>query len=87
MAIIQSKVDPDYQGRVLTTMSSLMWLTTPVGLWIAGPVSDHFGIQIWYLIAGSLAIFSMLAGILIPQLRGIEDNNVNTSMENSQVLE
>jgi DHA3 family macrolide efflux protein-like MFS transporter len=62
-------------------MSSLMWLTTPVGLWIAGPVSDHFGIQIWYLIAGLLTIFTILTSVLIPQLRDIEDSHVNVSVK------
>lgn len=37
-AIVQACVEDAYQGRVLTIMSSLLWITTPIGLGIAGPV-------------------------------------------------
>lgn len=78
MAIVQSKVNPDYQGRVLTIMGSLLWLTTPIGLGIAGPVSDAFGIQIWYLIAGLLCIVVVAGGaIFLPELREIESNHLD----------
>jgi len=77
MAIMQSKVNPEYQGRVFTIMSSLVWLTTPIGLGIAGPVSDLLGIRIWYLIAGLLCIFVTLAAAFMPAIREIESNHLS----------
>ena len=79
MAILQSKVAPDYQGRVFTLIGSLVWLTTPIGLGIAGPVADKFGILIWFALAGFLCLLSSLAIFFLPLLKNIEDNNQSAS--------
>jgi len=63
------------QGRVFTIMGSLLWLTSPVGLGIAGPVSDWIGLQAWYLAAGVLCTTIGLAGFFVPVLANIEQNN------------
>ena len=72
LAILQASVTPEFQGRVLTMTTSLLWLTTPIGLAIAGPVSDRFGLPIWYFIAGVLSLLGMAVGLLLPQVRNIE---------------
>jgi DHA3 family macrolide efflux protein-like MFS transporter len=74
MAILQSTVAPEMQGRVFTLMGSLVWITSPFSLAVAGPVSDRMGLQVWYLAAGALCGLVGLAGLLIPPLRSIEDN-------------
>ena len=51
-AIIQSNVEPDMQARVFSLLSSLGTGITPIGLMIAGPVSDKIGIQAWFLFGG-----------------------------------
>jgi DHA3 family macrolide efflux protein-like MFS transporter len=79
MAILQSKVAPEYQGRVFTMTGSLLWLTTPIGLGMAGPIADWLGIQIWYALAGILCLISSFGIFLLPVLKNIEDNN-NHSM-------
>jgi len=75
LAILQAHIPPDYQGRVLTLTSSLLNLTTPIGLSVAGPLSDHIGIRFWYALAGVLCVLSMLAAVFIPQVRNIEKNH------------
>jgi len=75
MAILQSKVAPDFQGRVLSMTGSLLWLTTPLGLGFAGPVSDRMGIQIWYLLAGLLCVLASFSIFFLPVLKNIEENN------------
>lgn len=64
MAIIQSKVAPDMQGRIMGFMGSLSGAISPIGLLLAGPIADRFGLQIWYLAAGvaSLAVIPLLFG-------------------------
>ena len=74
-AIMQTSVAPEFQGRVFTLIGSLVWLTTPLGLAFAGPLADHFGLQIWYLAAGVLCLLSGAAAFMIPQLVRIEENN------------
>jgi DHA3 family macrolide efflux protein-like MFS transporter len=56
MATMQATVESEMQGRIFTlTMSSSMAMS-PLGLAIAGPVADMFGIQIWFIFTG-LVIF------------------------------
>ncbi len=75
MAIVQSSVAPEVQGRVFTLMGSLLWITSPLGLAVAGPVSDWLGIQVWFILAGLLCGGISLAGLFIPAVLNIEENN------------
>lgn len=72
-AIIQSNVEPDMQARVFSLLSSLGTGITPIGLMIAGPVSDKIGIQAWFLFGGSLCAFMAVASLFIPALMNIEE--------------
>lgn len=74
MAILQGNVVPEMQGRVFTIMGSLLWITSPIGLAIAGPVSDLLGLQVWFLAAGVLCGVAGLAGFFVPALAHIEEN-------------
>ncbi len=73
MAILQSNISPEYQGRVFSLTSSLLWLTTPIGLAVAGPVSDRYGITFWFFLAGILTLVSTSIGLFLPQVRNIEN--------------
>jgi DHA3 family macrolide efflux protein-like MFS transporter len=74
MAILQITVAPDLQGRVFTLFSSLILLTSPLGLSMAGPISDWLGLQVWYLVAGVLGFVAASVFLLIPAARNIESN-------------
>lgn len=74
MAILQSTVSPEMQGRVFTLFGSVIWITSPLGLAMAGPISDWLGLQIWYLAGGVLTLLSGLVFLLIPAARDIEEN-------------
>ena len=74
MAILQSSVAPEIQGRVFTLFGSLIWITSPLGLSMAGPISDWLGLQVWYLLSGVLAIGTVAVFVLIPAARNIEEN-------------
>ncbi|MCW5877798.1 MAG: MFS transporter [Anaerolineales bacterium] len=71
-AVMQASVDPSRQGRVFTLLTSFATAMTPLGLLVAGPISDAFGIQIWYLIGGGLCALMGLAGFFIPSVMNIE---------------
>ncbi len=75
MAILQGTVEPAMQGRVFTIMGSLLLLTSPFSLAIAGPVSDWIGLQVWYLAAGVLCATLALAGFFVPAIANIEENH------------
>ena len=72
-AILQAKVDNEYQGRVMTLLGSIINLSGPIGLAMAGPVSDRFGLQVWYITAGSLIFVSFAFGLLNKELMRIDD--------------
>lgn len=74
MAVMQSVVAPEMQGRFFTVMMTMSQGMAPIGLLIAGPVADAFGVQIWFLI-GSIGLI-VISGIflLTPSLRNLEDH-------------
>jgi DHA3 family macrolide efflux protein-like MFS transporter len=87
MAILQSTVAPEMQGRVFTLMSSLVWITSPFSLAVAGPVSDGLGLQVWYVLAGLLCGLVGLAGFFVPAIVNIEENaNRGVAAAESAVL-
>lgn len=72
LAILQTTVPPDMQGRVFGVTFSLLSLSSPLGLLLAGPLSDRLGLPIWYAAAGVLALLLGSVGFLIPSLLRIE---------------
>jgi DHA3 family macrolide efflux protein-like MFS transporter len=78
-AIMQAKVRPDMQGRVMSLVNSAASAMAPLGLLIAGPVSDFIGIRSWYLIAGLVTIFMGFFGFSLPAVMHVEDEQPNGS--------
>ena len=72
-AILQGTVDPQMQGRVFTLMTSFAGVMTPVGLMIAGPIADTYGVRAWYLLAGLITLLLGLGAFFVPQLMHLED--------------
>ena len=74
MAILQSAVAPEIQGRVFTAVGSLAGLASPVGMAIAGPVADWAGVQVWFLMGGVMRF--------IPAVMQLEDEAVRREKQN-----
>lgn len=73
MAVLQTTVAPEVQGRVFTVTGSLIALTSPLGLVIAGPVTDFVGLTTWYLITGVVCIALGVLLFFIPDVVYIEE--------------
>ncbi len=71
-AVMQSTVAPDMQARVFSLLGSLAGGMSPIGLMLAGPISDRIGIQAWFLLGGILCVLMSFTGMLIPAVRDIE---------------
>lgn len=56
MAMIQKMYEPEKLGRVLSLVTSVGLLSSPIGLALAGPVVDRFGVQVWFLWSGIVVI-------------------------------
>lgn len=75
-AIMQSAVARDMQGRVFALQNSLMGITMPFSLAIAGPVADAVELRlIWYVSAAAIFIVTGLS-YFSRDLMNIEDNKV-----------
>ena len=72
-AVLQGTVAPEMQGRVFNLFGSLISFTSPIGLAIAGPVTDLIGIQVWYVTSGVLCLGMTVWSLFIPSLLTIED--------------
>lgn len=75
MAIIQSTVIPDMQGRVFSLLGAGATAMMPLSLLIAGPISDQFGIRFWYIFGGTVCILMTVIAFFIPSIMNIEDNH------------
>lgn len=84
-AVMQATVDPARQGRVFALVISLAGAMAPVGLLLAGPIVDLYGVPLWYLVAGSLCVFMGVFGFLFPTVRNLEDGRPQPIKDNSQV--
>jgi len=74
-AILQAAVAPKIQGRVFTAVNSLAGLTAPLGMVIAGPLADAFGVQVWFLIGGVVSLAMGLGLRFIPSVMHLEDHS------------
>jgi len=72
-AVLQATVAPDVQGRVFTLLASASTAMAPIGLAIAGPVSDRIGISSWFTIGGGVCVVMGLSAFLLPAIVRIDD--------------
>lgn len=72
-AILQATVAPEMQGRVFTLTGSLVTFMTPLGLAIAGPLADQFGVQTWFIAGGLVTFLLGVGGFFSSSLMSIEE--------------
>lgn len=70
-ALMQTSVDPAMQGRVFSTLNAVSVGMVPIGYALAGPLSDRFGLLVWFVLTG--AVFALIAIVLasLPALRDL----------------
>jgi DHA3 family macrolide efflux protein-like MFS transporter len=74
IAILQSNVDPEKQGRVMTLMTSGASAMSPISLLVAAPIADKLGIRVWYIGGGILCVGLAAIAFFIKPLMEIEKN-------------
>lgn len=65
IAYVQEVIPPASLGRVLTMLTSIMSLSTPVGLMVAGPFAESVGVARWFLISGLIIALVAVFGYLL----------------------
>ncbi len=71
-AMLQANVAPEIQGRVFTLVSTFCQIAQPLGLAIAGPLTDLLGVRIWFAIGGLGCVAMSLVGFATPAVLNIE---------------
>lgn len=82
MAILQSAVAPEIQGRVFTAVGSMAGAASLLGMAIAGPVADQFGVQVWFMAAGIISILMAVAMRSISAVMRLEDDASKREKQN-----
>lgn len=78
--ILQATIDPGMQGRVFSLTGSLATAMAPIGLVLAGPLSDRFSIQIWFIFGGIVTMLMGFFGLAHPAVRNIEEGRTEASV-------
>lgn len=74
MAIMQTNIAPEMQGRVFSLIGTLLGIGSLVGLPLAGPLSELLGLKIWYVISGICCCVLGVGGFFLPVIINIEEN-------------
>ncbi|MGB3702285.1 MAG: MFS transporter [Anaerolineales bacterium] len=72
-ALLQTVVNDDMQGRVLSLVISLANAMTPIGLLIAGPVAEKTGVSALFIFASLMFVVSGVFTFANADVRKIED--------------
>ena len=72
-AILQSVVPPEMQGRVFSLILAATIAMDPLGLMIAGPLTDATRVEVWYLITGVGVILMGISTFFIPAIMQVEE--------------
>jgi len=73
-ALIQSTVEPEMQGRVMSLVFSAAKALSPFSLMVAGPVSDAIGVRTWFWFGGAVCLLMGIGAFFIPAIMNVESN-------------
>jgi DHA3 family macrolide efflux protein-like MFS transporter len=71
--LLQTKVPPEYQGRVITVLSSMSLGLMPIGLFLSAPIADRYGVPAAYVIGGIVGLAIAIYGFLEKRVMTIDD--------------
>jgi DHA3 family macrolide efflux protein-like MFS transporter len=76
IALLQSQVPNIFQGRVISLLTTLMGLASPIGLGLVALLGAQINVRDVFIIGGSLAAAICLLGFLAPSLVRIEESPI-----------
>ena len=74
-AIFQTSVEPKMQGRVFSLIGTMAMAASPIGMIVAGPVSEFFGVQTWFAVGVVYILLMCTVMLLSPAIRNLEEGN------------
>jgi len=73
MAIIQSRVESTYHGRVITLFNTIGGISGPLGLALAGMMSEKIGLRFRFIASGVLIMLTFFYGLTNKHLIRIDE--------------
>lgn len=80
-AALQASVPADLQGRVFTLVSAAAAAMMPLGLALAGPLSDIVGPGLWFILAGAACLVLGIGGLFVPSIVRLEEDGAKLARE------
>ncbi len=71
-SILQSHFQAEYLGRVMSLTGSLRYLCGPMGLVLSGILSELWGAQVWFTLAGILTLLAAVLILAVPAIRNCD---------------
>lgn len=81
MAIMQSKIAPEMQGRVMGLTNSLCAMMMPLALLISAPVAEFISLRLWYWLGGVLTMLIACGLFFIPEIMNLDKEKPNLQPE------
>ena len=78
-ALMQSKVAPEMQGRVMSTLGSICTAMMPLSMLVVTPVAEFLGLRVWYWIGGGLVILLSLAASFNRSIMSLDSPQIESS--------
>ena len=70
--LFQTKIKPEYLGRVFALTGSIMSLAMPIGLILSGAFADKIGVNYWFLLSGILIMIIAFLCYMVPSIRRLD---------------
>lgn len=74
MALLQSVIPNELQGRIFSLLNVLTGLAGPIGLAFTGPLAEWMGVQRAFVLCGVLSTLICLAAFLSRDLINMEED-------------
>ena len=85
-ALLQTVVEADIQGRVMSLVMSLTSAMTPIGLLIAGPVAEQIGVNPMFIIASLVFVGSGIFTLFNSNMQNLEQRRGENILEQDSAL-
>lgn len=70
--ILQSSFEDRYLGRIMSLAGSMQVICAPMGLLVSGIFAERYGVENWFLVAGSMTLLAAVLCAGIPAIRNCD---------------
>jgi len=81
-AIMQSKIPPEMQGRVMGLLGAICTGMMPLSMLVSAPIANAFGLRFWYWMGGIITILIGTGAFFMPRIMTLESQKI----EGEQVI-